>query len=104
MTDLRKAAEMALEALETWKAMNPNTTACAIRNPATQALRQALAQPKWVGLAEDEFEVKILRHDLAAAETEIRETRRKIIENILELFKIENVAKADLERSIREML
>ena len=51
-----------------------------------------------------EFEVKILRHELAAAETEIREIRRKTIEDILELFKIEGMAKKDLERAIREML
>ena len=47
MTDpLRKAAEMALEALEIWEKMQPNTTACAARIPAIQALRQALAQPE----------------------------------------------------------
>ena len=46
---LRKAAEMALEALENpWKA-KPEGVADAI-----QALRQALAQPEWVGLTEDE--------------------------------------------------
>ena len=51
-----------------------------------------------------DFEIKMLRHDLAAAETEIREIRRKTIEDILELFKIEGMAKKDLERAIREML
>lgn len=51
-----------------------------------------------------EFEIKMLRHDLAAAETEIREIRRKTIEDILELFKIEGMAKKDLERVIRGML
>lgn len=51
-----------------------------------------------------DFELKMLRHDLAAAETEIREIRRKTIEDILELFKIEGMAKKDLERAIREML
>lgn len=49
-------------------------------------------------------EIKILRHDLAAAETEIREVRRKTIEHILEFFKIEGMAKKDLERVIRDML
>lgn len=44
MSDLRKAAEQALEALEIWEKMQPNTTACAVRIPAIQALRQALAQ------------------------------------------------------------
>ena len=51
-----------------------------------------------------DFELKMLRHDLAAAETELRECRRKIIEQILELFKIEHMAKKDLERAIRGML
>lgn len=51
-----------------------------------------------------DFEIRILRHDLAAAETEIREVRRKTIEQILELFKIEHMAKKDLERVIRGML
>lgn len=50
MTDLRKAAEMALEALER------GTTGLAIR--AIPALRQALAQPerKWVSLTDDEID------------------------------------------------
>jgi hypothetical protein len=43
MNDLRKAAEMALEALEIWEKMQPNTSAGAVRVPAIQALRQALA-------------------------------------------------------------
>jgi hypothetical protein len=51
-----------------------------------------------------DFEVKMLRHDLAAAETELRECRRKIIEEILELFKDSDMAKKDIERVIREML
>ena len=42
MTDLRKAAKMALEALEIWEKMQPNTSASAVRVPAIQALRQAL--------------------------------------------------------------
>jgi hypothetical protein len=46
MTDkLRAAAEMALEALEIWEKMQPNTTACAVRIPAIKELRQALAEP-----------------------------------------------------------
>ena len=48
MTDLRKAAEMALEALDaySWEQVDA----------ATKALRQALAQPKreWVGLTDDD--------------------------------------------------
>ena len=49
MTDLHKAAKQALEALEIWEKMQPNTTACAVRIPAIQALRQALTKEKpWV--------------------------------------------------------
>lgn len=51
-----------------------------------------------------DIEIRLLRHDLAAAETEIREVRRKTIEQILELFKIEHMAKKDLERAIMGML
>ena len=43
--NLRQAAEMALEALEIWEKMQPNTSASAVRVPAIQALRQALAEP-----------------------------------------------------------
>ena len=49
MTDLRKAAEMALEALETLNSGDTYKT----HNAAT-ALRQALAQPEWVGLTDAE--------------------------------------------------
>jgi hypothetical protein len=52
----------------------------------------------------EEFESKALLHDLIAAETELRECRRKLIESILELFKIEGMAKKDIERVIRGML
>jgi len=52
MTDLRKAAEMGLEALEA------NLGKWAAKTPAIEALRQALAQTEqkkeWVGLTEDE--------------------------------------------------
>ena len=51
--NLRQAAEMAVKALEIWEKMQPNTSASAVRVPAIQALRQALAQPDEV-LAERE--------------------------------------------------
>ena len=47
MNDLRKAAEMALERLEShdyW-----------MDEEAIQALRQALAEPEWVGLTKEDF-------------------------------------------------
>ena len=52
MTDLRKAAEMALEALMQKGEHHPKVY------QAAEALRQALAQPKpeWVGLSDDERE------------------------------------------------
>ena len=52
MTDLRKAAEMALEALDSYP--------LPFQVPAREALRQALAQSEqereWVGLTDDEIE------------------------------------------------
>jgi hypothetical protein len=53
--NLRQAAEMALKALEIWEKMQPNTSASAVRVPAIQALRQALAEPEWVGLTKEDF-------------------------------------------------
>jgi hypothetical protein len=52
----------------------------------------------------NEFESKALLHDLIAAETEIRECRRRVIEDILKLFKDPDMAKKDIERVIRGML
>ena len=48
MTDLRKAAEMALDALHNIDQSN--------NYDAIEALRQALAQPEWVGLTDEEVE------------------------------------------------
>jgi len=50
MTDLRKAAEMGLEALEA------NLGKWAAKTPAVEALRQALAEPGWVGLTGQELQ------------------------------------------------
>ena len=47
MSDLRKAAEMALDALHNIDQSN--------NDDAIQVLRQALAQPEWVGLTKDEW-------------------------------------------------
>ena len=52
----------------------------------------------------NDFEIKMLQHELAAAETEIKECRKRIIKEVLDLFKIEHMAKVDLERKIKEML
>jgi hypothetical protein len=57
--NLRQAAEMALEALEIWEKMQPNTSASAVRVPAIQALRQALAEPDEV-LAEREAVIETI--------------------------------------------
>ena len=47
MTDLRKAAEMALEALENHSGnYKLSKTECVHHNAAVEALRQALAQPE----------------------------------------------------------
>jgi hypothetical protein len=61
MTDLRKAAEMALEALE-WNYGTDleNIENCMAwldkMNATIPALRQALAQPEWVGLTDEDLE------------------------------------------------
>ena len=54
MSDLRKAAEIALEALED----KPTLLADWLDNlkNAREALRQALAQPEWVGLTDEDLE------------------------------------------------
>jgi hypothetical protein len=59
---------------------------------------------KETGMTPQEFEVLSLRRDLEAAETEVRECRKHLIREILELFKIEEMAKKDIERVIRGML
>ena len=43
MTD-KEALKLALEALELWSLMQPQTTACAIRIPAITAIKKALAE------------------------------------------------------------
>jgi hypothetical protein len=50
-----------------------------------------------------EYEIARLRHDLAAAETEIRELRKKVIDQILEYTKLEGIAMQDLIRIMKEM-
>jgi uncharacterized protein YeeX (DUF496 family) len=52
----------------------------------------------------EDFEVRMLRHELAAAETELRDCRRKMLEEILELFVDPDMAKKDIERIVRGML
>ncbi len=62
MTDLRKAAEAVLEAWS-WDWSEPRNKALRER---MKALRQALTQPKWVGLKDDDFNVKqIAEFDVA---------------------------------------
>ena len=60
MSGLRKAAEMALEALETLM-LEKNS----IYDRAIQALRQALSDSELVGLTEDEFEAILESHNEA---------------------------------------
>lgn len=44
MTD-KEVMQMALDALLTWEAVHPHTTANAVRTPAIEAIRVALEQP-----------------------------------------------------------
>ena len=48
-----------------------------------------------------EYEINQLRHDLAAAETEIRELRKKVIDEIIEYAKLEHITVKDLIRIMR---
>ena len=50
-----------------------------------------------------EYEIARLRHDLVAAETEIRELRKKVIDQILEYAKIQGITVKDLIRILKEM-
>jgi len=45
MTDLRKAAELAHEALVMWEQLDPYHSLNVVRAPAINALAEALAQP-----------------------------------------------------------
>ena len=81
MSDLRKAAEMALAKLDhLWEIAVDERMGTDVL-PEIQALRQALAQPEWVGLTEDEFyeATKIPRnsalpmHMLKAIEAKLKE-------------------------------
>jgi len=78
MSDLRKAAEQALEALEAnlgkWRA----------KTPAIEALRQALAQPEQkregVGLTDQEVDALLSKLSLGAIEEDVRLTEAKLKE------------------------
>jgi len=63
MTD-KEVMQKTLEALELWALIQPDTLACAIRIPAIEALRAALAQPEkeWVGLTDAEIRNEANQH------------------------------------------
>jgi hypothetical protein len=50
-----------------------------------------------------EFEITRLRHDLAAAETEIRELRHRLLEELLTQARLEGIALKDLIRIMEGM-
>jgi hypothetical protein len=50
-----------------------------------------------------EYEINQLRHDLARAETEIRETRKKLIDEIIAYSKLDHITLKDLIRIMRGM-
>ena len=52
----------------------------------------------------EEFQINLLQREVAAAETEVRECKKKLLNEILEYFKHEHIAKKDIERIIRGML
>lgn len=50
-----------------------------------------------------EFEITRLRHDLMAAETEIKEIRRRLLEELLQYARLEGIALKDLIRIMEGM-
>ena len=50
-----------------------------------------------------EFEITRLRHDLMAAETEIRELRHRLLEELLNCARLEGIALKDLIRIMEGM-
>lgn len=50
-----------------------------------------------------EFEIARLRHELAAAETEIRELRKRMADQILEYARLEGMTLKDIIRIVKEM-
>ena len=76
MTDLRKAAEIALKHLETvsdWDTTYPI-------GKAKEALRQALAQPEWVGLTDEEVDALLWKLSLGAVDEDVRTIEAKLKE------------------------
>ena len=55
MTDLRKAADMAHEALVMWEQLDPHHSLNVVRAPAINALAEALAQPDEVAVEREKF-------------------------------------------------
>ena len=52
----------------------------------------------------EEFQISLLRREVEAAETEARECKRKVLNEILGYLKLDHIAKKDIERIIRGML
>jgi len=50
-----------------------------------------------------EYEIARLRHDLVAAETEITELRKKVIDQILEYARLEGITLKDIIRIVKGM-
>ena len=62
MTDLRKAAEMALTKLDHLWEIGIDAEYKVELLPEIHALRQALAQPEWVGLTDEEKEKYVVAY------------------------------------------
>ena len=75
MGDLRKAAELALDALDIYREHDAENIGLA--DAAYEALRQALAQPKWVGLTEEEF------FDLLSSKTRYNNVEIHLIADVI---------------------
>lgn len=76
MTDLRKAAEAVLEAWA-WDWSEPRNEALRER---IDALRQALAQRKWVGLTQEEVDALLWKLSVGAVDEDVRTIEAKLKE------------------------
>ena len=80
MSDLRKAAEMALEFVS-WFASDDHSVRPKHKAPEiAETLRQALAQPEWVGLTQEEVDALLWKLSVGAVDEDVRTIEAKLKE------------------------
>lgn len=102
MTD-RELLQMALDALNVWELMQPQTTACAVRIPAIEALRARLAQPE--PLAQFKFQEygppnwgdsQVTKPEFVAEQKAMNEALRTMVEPVIQARKEGDLIVVDL--------